>query len=151
MNMVNFDCLKEIEYEVFSDEEFVQFRNEREEKNNRPYKSKVITEDMIKVFDYIQILSEDMSICYPQFNNGTIAFFSYDGNLYSSFYFQQQGSLSIKREYFLTQEIIDEEGFTFEEWVSDMMVYYYLDLDTGTVKSLWDNKEYVITESEKTL
>ena len=141
MNTINFDCLKEIEYEACSDEEFVKFRNERKEKNNRPYyKSKVITEDMIKVFDHIRILSEDMSICYPQFNNGTIAFFSYDGNLYSSFYFRQQGSLTIKREEFLTQEIINEEGFTFEEWVSDMMVYYYLDLDTKTVKSLWDNK-----------
>lgn len=147
MDVVDFNCLKYIEYEACSDEEFVKFRNEQEEKNNRPYKSIVITEDMIKVFDYIQILSEDMSIYYPQFNNGTIAFFSYDGNLYSSFHFQQQGSLSIKRGDFLTQEIIDEEGFTFEEWASDMMVYYYLDLDTNTVKSLWDNKEYTVKEN----
>lgn len=147
MDMINFDCLKNIEYEACSDEEFVKFRNEQEEKDNRPYKSTVITEDMIKVFDYIQMLSEDMSLFYPQFNNGTIAFFSYDGNMYSSFYFQQQGNLSIKRGDFLTQETIDEEGFTFEEWTSDMMVYYYLDLDTKTVKSLWDNKEYIIKEN----
>lgn len=147
MDMVNFDCLKDIEYEACSDEEFVKFRNEQEEKDNRPYKSTVITEDMIKLFDYIQMLSEDMSLFYPQFNNGTIAFFSYDGNMYSSFYFQQQGDLSIKRGDFLTQETIDEEGFTFEEWTSDMMVYYYLDLDTKTVKSLWDNKEYIIKEN----
>lgn len=146
MNVVNFDCLKDIEYEACSDEEFVKFRNEQEEKDNRPYKSMVITEDMIKVFDYIQILSEDMSLYYPQFNNGTIAFFSYDGNMYSSFYFQQQGKLSIKRGDFLTQEIIDEEGFTFEEWASDMMVYYYLDLDNMVVRSLWNNKTYRVIE-----
>lgn len=148
MDMVNFDCLKDIEYEALSDEDFVKFRNERVEKENRPYKSTVITEDMVKVFDYIQMLSEDMTIHYPQFNNGTTAFFSYDENLYSSFHFQQQGILNIKRENFLTQEIIDEEGFTFEQWASDMMVYYYLDLDTRTVKSLWDNKEYIIKEND---
>ena len=147
MKTVSLDCLKDIEYEALSDEDFVKFRNEQEEKDNRPYKSTVITEDMVKVFDYIQMLSEDMSLYYPQFNNGTIAFFSYDGNMYFSFYFQQQGSLSIKKGDFLTQEIIDEEGFTFEEWASDMMVYYYLDLDTKTVKSLWDNKEYIIKEN----
>lgn len=148
MKTVNLDCLKDIEYEALSDEDFVKFRNEQEEKDNRTYKSTVITEDMMKVFDYIQMLSEDMSLHYPQFNNGTIAFFSYDRNMYSSFYFQQQGSLFIKKGDFLTQEIIDEEGFTFEEWASDMMVYYYLDLDTETVKSLWDNKEYIIKEND---
>lgn len=147
MDMINLDCLKDIEYEALNDEEFVKFRNEQEEKENRPYKSMVITQDMGEVFDYIQMLSEDMSLYYPQFNNGTIAFFSYDGNMYSSFYFQQQGKLAIKKEEFLTQKTIDEEGLTFEEWSDDMMVYYYLDLDTKTVKSLWDNKEYIIKEN----
>lgn len=134
--MINFDCLKEIDYEATNDGYRV---------NDREY-TMSITDDMIEVFDYIQILSEHMSIYHPQFNNGTIAFFSHGGNMYSSFYFQQQGELTIKKGDFLNQEIINEEGFTFEEWASDMMVYYYLDLDTMTVKSLWDNKEYVIKE-----
>ena len=144
--MVNLDCLKDIEYEACSDEEFVKFKNEQMKKDNRPYRSMVITQDMIEVFDHIQILSEHMSIYHPQFNNGTIAFFSYDGNMYSSFYFQQEGKLTIKKGDFLTQEIIDEEGFTFEEWVSDMMVYYYLDLNDMVVRSLWNNKTYRVTE-----
>lgn len=144
--MVNFDCLKEIEYEACTDIDFVKFKNGQLDVNGDYYNIIPMTDDMIKLFDYIQQKSEDMARDYPSFNNGVITFFSYDGNMYSSFYFQQQGKLTIKKGEFLTQETIDREEFTFEEWSEDMMVYYYLDLDNMVVRSLWNNKTYSVRE-----
>lgn len=142
--MVNLESLKEIEYETCTDIDFVKFKNGQLDFNGDYHNIIPMTDDMIDVFDYVQQKSGDMARDYPSFSNGVITFFSYDGNIYSSFYFQQQGKLTIKKGEFLTQETIDEEGFTFEEWSDDMMVYYYLDLDTMTVRSLWDNKTYSV-------
>ena len=42
-----------------------------------------------------------------------------------------------------------DDDYSFDDFLNDYLTsgYYYLDLDTETVKGLWDNKEYIIKEN----
>ena len=131
---INFDCLKEIDYQATNDGYRVHGREN----------TMSITDDMIDVIDYIRAENGFMQFEFPQFSSGDSLWFSYSGRLYR--YLNVLDNIYITVDSFIGDEDEDED-YTFKEFLSDYDVYYYLDLDTMTVKSLWDNKEYIIKEN----
>ena len=132
-NELNLNCLKEIEYEASNNIRRVELRE------NITH----LTDDMGDVIDYVAAQSRTMRFQYPAFHSEYSFWFSHDNRLYIIITISD--NITIQVDSFMGTEE-EDEIYTFKEFLEDYDAYYYLDLETMTVKSLWDNKEYIIKE-----
>lgn len=150
LGIVNFDCLKDIEFRASNDIRRVQ---EREDVTH-------LTDDMVNVVYHIVEVSKKMSLSHPSFSSlhssihilpsltllSYAYWFSHDDRLYR-IYLSTENVISIQVDSFIGTEE-EDETYTFNEFIEDYDAYYYLDLNTMTVKSLYNHKEYIIEEKK---
>lgn len=148
LGIINFDCLKDVEFEASNDNRRVQERTN----------VIVLTNDMIDVVSYIVDKASEMALSYPPFYEvflnihvspsltlSSLAYwFSYDDRLYRV-YISTNNVISINVDSFIGTEE-EDENYTFKEFIEDYQGFYYLDLNTMTVKSLYNHKEYITEE-----
>ena len=109
----------------------------------RPYDIIELTSDMIDIIDYIRERQDNMRLNYPTFSDEYGIWFSYNNKLYRVVRINDHISIAYN------EWLEKEDNYSFDDFLDDYFVggYYYLDLDTMTVKSIWDNKEYIIKEN----
>lgn len=112
-----------------------------------PYDVIELTDDMISIIDYLKVVQDNMKLKHPPFSDRYGIWFSYNDKLYKVVLVDDHISIAYN------EWLEKDDDYSFDDFLDDYFIggYYYLDLNTKTVKSLWDNKEYVITEGEKTL
>lgn len=109
---------------------------------DRPYDVVELTDDMIDIIDYLRERQDNMRLSHPPFSDRYSMWFSYNDKLYSIVIINKYISIGCS-------EWLEKDGdYSFDDFLDDYFIggYYYLDLDTMTVKSIWDNKEYIIKE-----
>lgn len=108
-----------------------------------PYDVIELTDDMRGIIDYIRERQDNMRLNYPTFSDDYGMWFSYNNKLYRVTRINDHISIGYN------EWLEEDDSYSFDDFLDDYFVggYYYLDLDTMTVKSLWDNKEYVIKEN----
>ncbi|AWY02881.1 hypothetical protein [Staphylococcus phage VB-SauS-SA2] len=111
---------------------------------HRPYDVIELTSDMISIIDYLRERQDNMRLRYPTFSDEYGIWFSYNNKLYRVVRINDH--ISIGRNDWLEKD----DDYSFDDFLDDYFIggYYYLDLDTKTVKSIWDNKEYIIKEND---
>ena len=134
-NEPNLNCLKEIEREATSNIRRVELRE------NITH----LTEDMGDIIDYVVVKSRTMRFQYPAFHSEYSFWFSHDNRLYRITTIS--GNITIQVDTFIGEEE-DDEGYIIKKFLEDYEVYYYLDLDTMTVRSLYNHKEYIVEEKK---
>ena len=109
----------------------------------RPYDVIELTDDMIDIIDYIRERQDNMRLNHPVFSDDYGMWFSYNNKLYRVTRINDHISISYN------EWLEEDDNYSFDDFLDDYFVggYYYLDLDTMTVKSIWDNKEYIIKEN----
>ena len=110
----------------------------------RPYDVIELTSDMIDIIDYIRERQDNMRLNYPTFSDEYGIWFSYNNKLYRVVRINDHISIAYN------EWLEKEDNYSFDDFLDDYFTsgYYYLDLDTKTVKSLWDNEEYIIKEND---
>ena len=108
-----------------------------------PYDIIELTDDMINIIDYIRERQDNMRLNYPTFSDDYGMWFSYNDKLYRVTRINDHISIGYN------EWLEEDDSYSFDDFLDDYFVggYYYLDLDTMTVKSIWDNKEYIIKEN----
>ena len=103
-----------------------------------------LTDDMINIIDYIRERQDNMRLNYPAFSDDYGMWFSYNDKLYRATRINDHISIGYN------EWLEEDDSYSFDDFLDDYFVggYYYLDLDTMTVKSIWDNKEYIIKEND---
>lgn len=109
----------------------------------RPYDVIELTDDMIDIIDYIRERQDNMRLNYPVFSDDYGMWFSYNNKLYRVTRINDHISIGYN------EWLEEDDSYSFDDFLDDYFVggYYYLDLDTMTVKSIWDNKEYTVKEN----
>lgn len=108
-----------------------------------PYDVIELTDDMIDIIDYIRVNQDNMRLNYPTFSDDYGMWFSYNNKLYRVVRINNHISIAYN------EWLEKEDNYSFDDFLDNYFVggYYYLDLDTMTVKNIWDNKEYIIKEN----
>ena len=108
-----------------------------------PYDIIKLTDDMIDIIDYLREKQGNMKLNYPPFSDEYGIWFSYNNRLYRVIRIKNHISISCNGW------LEKDDDYSFDDFLNDYLTsgYYYLDLDTETVKGLWDNKEYIIKEN----
>ena len=103
-----------------------------------------LTDDMIDIIDYLREKQGNMKLNYPPFSDEYGIWFSYNNRLYRLIRIKNHISISCNGW------LEKDDDYSFDDFLDDYFTsgYYYLDLDTETVKGLWDNKEYIIKEND---
>lgn len=109
-----------------------------------PYDVIELTSDMIDIVDYLRERQDNMRLHYPAFSDEYGIWFGYNNKLYRIVRVDDHISISYN------EWLEKDSDYSFDDFLDDYFIggYYYLDLDTETVKSLWDNKEYIIKEND---
>ena len=109
----------------------------------RPYDVIELTDDMIDIIDYLRVRQDNMKLNYPPFSDEYGIWFSYNNRLYRVVRINDHISIGYN------EWLEKDDDYSFDDFLDDYFTsgYYYLDLDTKTVKGLWDNKEYIIKEN----
>ena len=109
----------------------------------RPYDVIELTSDMVSIIDYLRERQDNMRLNYPTFSDEYGIWFSYNNKLYRVVRINDHISIAYN------EWLEKEDNYSFDDFLDDYFVggYYYLDLDTMTVKSIWDNKEYIVKEN----
>ena len=131
-NELNLNVLKEIEREATNNIHRVEMRE------NITH----LTDDMGNIIDYVVAQSRTMRFKYPAFYSEYSFWFSHDNRLYR---IDTISGTAIQVDSFIGDED-DDDNYTVKEFLDDYESYYYLDLDTMTVRSLYNHKEYIIEE-----
>lgn len=107
-----------------------------------PYDIIELTDDMIDIIDYITVVQDNMKLNHPPFSDKYGIWFSYNDKLYKVILVGDHISIAYNKW------LEKDDDYSFDDFLDDYFIggYYYLDLDTKTVKSLWDNKEYRVVE-----
>ena len=142
--MINFKELEKIVGVATNDPRRIAHKEGHE---RAPYDVIELTDDMINIIDYLRVMQDNMKLTHPPFSDKYGIWFSYNNRLYRVVKINDHISIAYN------EWLKKDDYYSFDDFLYDYFVggYYYLDLDTETVKSLWDNKEYVITEGDKTL
>ena len=142
--MINFKELEKIVGVATNDPRRIAHKEGHE---RVPYDVIELTDDMINIIDYLRVMQDNMKLTHPPFSDKYGIWFSYNDKLYKVVLVDDHISIAYNKW------LEKDDDYSFDDFLDDYFIggYYYLDLDTETVKSLWDNKEYVITEGDKTL
>lgn len=142
--MINFKELEKIVGVATNDPRRIAHK---EGHGRAPYDVIELTDDMINIIDYLRVMQDNMKLTHPPFSDKYGIWFSYNDKLYKVVLVDDHISIAYNKW------LEKDDDYSFDDFLDDYFIggYYYLDLDTETVKSLWDNKEYVITEGDKTL
>lgn len=107
-----------------------------------PYDVIELTDDMISIIDYLKVVQDNMKLKHPPFSDRYGIWFSYNDKLYKVVLVDDHISIGYNKW------LEKDDDYSFDDFLDDYFIggYYYLDLDTETVKSLWDNKEYCVVE-----
>ena len=107
-----------------------------------PYDVIELTDDMINIIDYLRVMQDNMKLNHPPFSDKYGIWFSYNDKLYKVVLVDDHISIAYNKW------LEKDDDYSFDDFLDDYFIggYYYLDLDTETVKSLWDNKEYRVVE-----
>ena len=137
--MFNFNELEKIVNVATNDPRRIAHREGYE---RAPYDVIGLTDDMINIIDYLTVRQDNMKLNHPSFSDKYGIWFSYNNKLYRVIIIDDRISI------FYNGWLEKDDDYSFDDFLDDYFVggYYYLDLDTETVKSLWDNKEYIIKE-----
>lgn len=110
-------------------------------KDAAPYDIIDIDNDMLEIIDYVNTCQSNMSVNYPSFSNNRIQNFSYNNVLYHVVFTETDIAIA-------KVKWVDEiDDYSYEDFLDGYFdVYYYLDLNSKTVKFIWDKKEYIIKE-----
>ena len=108
-----------------------------------PYDIIELTDDMIDIIDYLRVRQDNMKLNYPPFSDEYGIWFSYNNRLYRVVRINDHISIGYN------EWLEKDDDYSFDDFLDDYFTsgYYYLDLDTMTVKSIWDNKEYIVKEN----
>ena len=138
--MINFKELEKIVGVATNDPR----RIAHEEGHERaPYNVIELTDDMINIIDYLRVMQDNMKLTHPPFSDKYGIWFSYNNRLYRVVKINDHISIAYN------EWLKKDDYYSFDDFLYDYFVggYYYLDLDTMTVKSIWDNKEYIVKEN----
>lgn len=138
--MINFNELEKIVSVATNDPRRIAHREGYE---REPYDVIELTDDMINIIDYLTVRQDNMKLNHPSFSDKYGIWFSYNNKLYRVIIIDDRISI------FYNGWLEKDDDYSFDDFLDDYFVggYYYLDLDTETVKSLWDNKEYIVKEN----
>ena len=137
--MINFNELEKIVSVATNDPRRIAHKEGYE---RTPYDVIELTDDMINIIDYLTVTQDNMKLNHPSFSDKYGKWFSYNNKLYRVVRIDDDISI------FYNEWLEKDDDYSFDDFLDDYFVggYYYLDLDTKTVKSLWDNKEYRVVE-----
>ena len=137
--MINFKELEKIVGVATNDPRRIAHREDYE---RLPYDVIELTDDMINIIDYLRVMQDNMKLNHPPFSDKYGIWFSYNNRLYRVVKINDHISIAYN------EWLKKDDDYSFDDFLYDYFVggYYYLDLDTKTVKSLWDNKEYRVVE-----
>ena len=137
--MINFKELEKIVGVATNDPRRIAHKEGHE---RAPYDVIELTDDMINIIDYLRVRQDNMKLNHPPFSDEYGIWFSYNNRLYRVVRINNHISIAYN------EWLEKDDNYSFDDFLDDYFVggYYYLDLDTETVKSLWDNKEYRVVE-----
>ena len=137
--MINFKELEKIVGVATNDSRRIAHKEGHE---RAPYDVIELTDDMINIIDYLRVMQDNMKLTHPPFSDKYGIWFSYNNRLYRVVKINDHISIAYN------EWLKKDDYYSFDDFLYDYFVggYYYLDLDTKTVKSLWDNKEYRVVE-----
>ena len=137
--MINFKELEKIVGVATNDPRRIAHKEGHE---RAPYDVIGLTDDMTNIIDYLRVMQDNMKLTHPPFSDKYGIWFSYNDRLYRVVKINDHISIAYN------EWLKKDDYYSFDDFLYDYFVggYYYLDLDTETVKSLWDNKEYRVVE-----
>ena len=137
--MINFKELEKIVGVATNDPRRIAHKEGHE---RAPYYVIELTDDMINIIDYLRVMQDNMKLNHPPFSDKYGIWFSYNDKLYKVVLVDDHISIAYNKW------LEKDDDYSFDDFLDDYFIggYYYLDLDTKTVKSLWDNKEYRVVE-----
>ena len=137
--MINFNELEKIVSVATNNPRRIAHKEGHE---RAPYDVIELTDDMINIIDYLRVMQDNMKLTHPPFSDKYGIWFSYNNRLYRVVKINDHISIAYN------EWLKKDDYYSFDDFLYDYFVggYYYLDLDTETVKSLWDNKEYRVVE-----